>query len=114
MSTESNQMESTGCERLDWDTAEEHPEVAGGFILVVRGVAPVPTKVKLHPLPIGIAPEDYQGVEVCGEPEDPTIEVETPWTVEEDTSKLPRGRVGYVLIGATKRAYFPPREDSAE
>ena len=41
--------------RLDWNDALMHPKTAGGFVLVVRGVAPVPTTAELRPLPIGIA-----------------------------------------------------------
>jgi hypothetical protein len=61
---------------------------------------------------LGSLRRTYQGIEVCGKPEDPTTEVETPGTIEVDPQKLPHGRVGYVLIGATKRAYFPPKEDT--
>jgi hypothetical protein len=105
----SEKPQSAG-ERLDWDTAEMHPGVAGGFILVVRGVAVVPMKVRLHPLPIGIVPEDYNGIEVVGVRDDPSLEVETPWTAQIDTEGR-GGRKGFVLIGATQREYFPPKED---
>lgn len=102
----SEQAEGTE-ERLDWDEAVTHPKTANGFVLVVRGISRVPMEVRLRPLPIGIAPEDYQGVEVLGRTGDGTIEIETPWTVEIDTGELLHGRKGFVLIGATKREYFP-------
>jgi lysozyme family protein len=104
---------TTRGERLDWDTAELHPGVAGGFILVVRGVAAVPMTVTLHPLPVGIVPEDYRGIEVLGVREEATTQVETPWTAEIDTDGL-GGRKGIVLIGAHKREYFPPRDEPPE
>jgi hypothetical protein len=98
-------------ERIDWNEATGHPKTAGGFRLVVRGIAPVPTEVRLDPQPTGIAPVDYHGVEVQGKADDPNLQVETPWTIEADTEKLPHGRIGIVLIGATMSKYFPPQED---
>ena len=97
-------------ERLDWDDAEMHPKTVGGFVLVIRGVASVPMKVRLNPLPIGIVPEDYRGIEVLGRPAEVGPEVETPWTAEIDPEGL-GGRIGIRLIGATKRQFFPPKED---
>jgi hypothetical protein len=102
--------EEGGWERVDWDSAEEHPMVAGGLQIVVRGTAPVPTTVEFYDLPIGIAPEDYQGVEVRGRVEEPTAEVETPWMLERDSRRMPHGNVGFVLVGKTKQAYFPPKD----
>jgi hypothetical protein len=96
-------------QRLDWDKAQLHPKTAEGFILVVDGVAPVPMKVRLHSLPIGIAPEDYHEVEVVGRAADVSPQVETPWKAEIDTEGL-SGRKGFVLIGETKREYFPPKD----
>ncbi len=97
-------------ERLDWNEAVMHPGFAGDFVLVVRGVARVPMKVELRPLPIGIVPEDYNRIEVIGVREDPGLDVETPWTAEIDTKGL-AGREGIILIGATKREYFPPKDE---
>jgi hypothetical protein len=97
-------------ERLDWDDAVTHPKTVEGFVLVVRGVASVPTNVRLHPLPIGIVPEDYRGIEVLGRRAEIGPEVETPWTAEMDLEGL-AGRKGVVLIGATKRQFFPPKDD---
>jgi hypothetical protein len=50
-----------GWERVDWDSAEMHPGVAGGWFLVVRGVTPVLTDLEPHSLPIPIAPEELIG-----------------------------------------------------
>ena len=111
MNVEAGKGDRQEWERLDWDTAEEHPGVASGFFLVVKGVSRVPMTVELHPLPIPIAPEDYYGVEVRGVSAEPSVEVETPWTVERDSQDLPHGRKGYILIGATKRKHFPPKDD---
>lgn len=99
-------------ERIDWDEAVEHPMTPDGFRLVIRGVTPVPMTVTLRPLPVGIAPVDYQGIEVLGKAGDVNAKVETPWTTEVDTKELPHGRKGYVLVGATKRDYFPPKEET--
>jgi hypothetical protein len=96
--------------RLDWTEATMHPMVAGGFQLVVRGVAPVPVDVELRPLPIPIAPVEYHGIEVIGTPRGPTTQVETPWTMEVDADEIVRGTKGFVLIGATMREYFPPKD----
>jgi hypothetical protein len=97
-------------ERLDWDEAQMHPKTVSGFILVIRGRAPVPMTVRLRALPIGVAPVDYQGVEVLGIPQgDVTPQVETPWGLQVDPGDLPTGRKGFVLVA--KRAYFPPREE---
>jgi hypothetical protein len=62
------------CQRLDWESAELHPGVAGGFFLVVRGTAPTAMEVELRSLPIPIAPEDYHGVEVCGRSNGPVAQ----------------------------------------
>jgi hypothetical protein len=97
-------------ERLDWDEAELHPGTVEGFVLVVRGVAPVPMDVRLNPLPIGIVPNDYRGIEVLGHAAEVGPQIETPWTAELDTSGL-AGPKGIVLVGATKREYFPPKDE---
>jgi hypothetical protein len=65
----------------------------------------------LQPLPIGIVPEDYNGIEVLGVRAAPTRDVQTPWTAEIGTDGL-GGRNGVVLIGATKREYFRPKTNS--
>ena len=82
--------------------------VAGGFQVVVRGTTPKPMAVEFHDLPIGVAAEDYQGVEFRARAKELATEVETPWTLERDSQDMPHGRVGFVLIGETKRAFFPP------
>jgi hypothetical protein len=87
-----------------------HPMTAGGFVLAVKGVAPVPTDVCFHPLPIGIVAEDYNGIEVLGTPKDPTTEVETPWQVDLPEPERHNGKIGIVLIGATRREYIPPKQ----
>jgi hypothetical protein len=96
-------------ELLDWTSAEVHNEFVDGALLVVRGETPVPMRVEFHPLPIGVAPEEYQGIELRGWRERVGPEVVTPFTVEAKTSDLPRGTVGFELIGATMRAFFPPQ-----
>jgi hypothetical protein len=78
---------------------------------VVRGVASVPMVVEFHDLPVGIAPEDYQGVQVRGRAKSPASDIETAWTLERDSRRMPRGLIGLVLIGNTKRAYFPPKDN---
>jgi hypothetical protein len=67
--------------------------------------------VELDPLPIGIAPVDYQGVELRGFRDEVGPEVETPFRLNVDTGEIPHGRIGFVLIGATQREYFPAKED---
>ena len=99
-------------QRLDWDEAEMHAKTAGGFILVIRGVAPVPMEVELEPRPVGTAPDEYRGIAVVGTPRDDVVpQVETPWGIQVDPAELPKGTRGFVLVGATKREYFPPQED---
>jgi hypothetical protein len=100
----------TGTFRLDWTEAEIHPMVAGGFMLVVRGVAPTPVEVELRPRPLGIAPDDYRGIEVLAHQVEPVTQVETPWVIERDVDDIPKGKIGFVLLGETMRAYFPPKE----
>jgi hypothetical protein len=41
---------------------------------------------------------------------EPVTQVETPWVVERDVAKIPKGKIGFVLLGATMSAYFPPKE----
>ena len=64
----------------------------------------MPWEVEFHDLPIGIVPVDYQGVQVRGRPESPTTEVVTPWKIQHDLDQMPTGKLGFVLIGATKHA----------
>ncbi|WP_445148646.1 hypothetical protein [Baekduia sp. Peel2402] len=95
---------------LDWKTLEVHPMFAGGFQVVIRGETPWPMRVVLEPLPIGIVPEDYYGVKLVGYDEGPVhSDVVTPFEVEKDLAELPHGLVGVVIIGATMRAYIPPK-----
>ncbi|HEX8053628.1 MAG TPA: hypothetical protein VF517_11615 [Thermoleophilaceae bacterium] len=98
-----------GEERLDWTEAEMHPMTASGFMLVVRGVAKHPMKVRLRPTPIGIVPDEdgYRGVVVLGKSEEFTTQVETPWTAQIDTKEVGDK---IELIGATKKEYFPPKD----
>ena len=98
-------------ELLDWTSAKLHGQYVDGARLVVEGKAPVPMRVKLDPLPIGIAPVDYQGVELRGFRGEVGPEVETPFRLDVDTKEIPHGQVGFVLIGATRREYFPPQDD---
>jgi hypothetical protein len=101
--------ECTG-DRVDWDEVEMRPMVAGGFLLVLRGVARVPTTVCLRPSPIGIVEDDYRAIEVLGTVNEFGPEVETPWTLEEPNIAQYSGRVGFELVGATKREFIPPKE----
>jgi hypothetical protein len=98
-------------ERLDWTSAELHGGFVDGAILVVEGDTPVPMQVELHPLPIGIVPVDYQGIELRGSRGDAGPEVVTHFHLSVDTKHLPHGKVGFVLIGATMHQYFPPKDD---
>src|SRR3954451_25423712 len=94
--------------RLDWDKADLHPLFVSGHMLVVSGVATVPMTVRLQLQPLGIAPEDYRGLEVLGKPSGIGPQVESPWGVQIETKSL-SGRIGFVLLGATKQKYFPPK-----
>jgi hypothetical protein len=95
---------------LDWEDARLQPKFVKGFVLVVKGTASYPMKkVWLRPTPVGIAPEEYRGVEVVGIPDDVAVEVLFPWTAEIDADGL-SGEKGFVLIGETTREYFPPKE----
>jgi hypothetical protein len=98
------------CERLDWTSVRVDNEFAGGAHIVVEGDAPEPMRVELHPLPVGVAPEEYQGVEVCGFRDDFGPKIVTHFKVEKNTQELPSGTVGIVLIGATMREYIPPKD----
>jgi hypothetical protein len=98
-------------QRIDWDSAEEHPMIAGGMMLVVRGVSEVPMKVEIHPQTPGIAPEDYGHNTVVGKVTEPVTQVRTEWTAEINTDSLTRGRKGYMLLSATKRQFFPPKDE---
>ncbi len=93
-------------QRLDWVTAELHPAFDGSFKLVVEGVAPVPTKVRLEPLP----DEDggRRGVELLGHPTGIGEQVETPWVAEIPTRHI-NGPEGLELIGLSGRKEFPAR-----
>ena len=93
-------------QRLDWVTAELHPAFDGRFKLVVEGVAPVPTKVRLEPLPD--AGEARRGVEVLGHPTGIGEQVETPWVAEIGTRDI-NGPDGVELIGLSERRAFPAR-----
>ena len=85
--------------------------VAGGFQVVVRGVSRVPMEIEFRNLPLGIVPQDYAGVEVRGRASKVSTEVETPWSIEHDSARMPKGNVGFELIGLTRRQFFPPKED---
>ena len=97
---------TTKDQRLDWVTAELHPEFDGGFKLVVEGVAPVPTRVRLEPLPDN--GDDRRGVELLGHPTGIGEQVETPWVAEIGTRNI-NGPDGVELIGLTDRRAFPAR-----
>jgi hypothetical protein len=105
-------MASEECagDRIDWTEAKLVPGVAGGFILIVRGTAAVPSDVCLRPSPIGIVQDDYRGIEVlASRRDDAEATVETDWTVEEPLEAI-TGGVGIELIGATKTEFLPPKE----
>lgn len=93
-------------QRLDWVTAELHPAFDGGFKLVVEGVAPVPTRVRLELL--ADEGEELRGVEVVGRPTGIGDQVETPWVAELPTRGV-SGPGGLELIGLTERRAFPSR-----
>jgi hypothetical protein len=93
-------------QRLDWVTAELHPAFDGGFKLVVEGIAAVPTKVRLEPLPD--SGEARRGIEVIGHPTGIGEQVATPWVAEIATRHL-NGPDGVELIGLSERRAFPVR-----
>ncbi len=97
-------------ELLDWESVRVKPLPVSGFMLYLEGIAPRPMTVKLVPLPIGIVAEDYAGIEVRGFRKEPTTEVETPWSIHTETSNLPHGKKGFMLKGATKTEYIPPKD----
>ena len=101
--------ECTG-DRIDWDEAIMRPMVAGEFVLVLTGVAPVPTSVCLRPSPIGFVEDEYRQIEVLGTMNSIEPQVETQWTVEEPNIAEYCGRVGILLVGATKRDFIPPKD----
>jgi hypothetical protein len=98
-------------ELLDWTSVKLYGEFVDGARLIVEGDAPVPMRVELHSLPIGVAPEEYQGIELRGFRSTVGPEVVRHFRVEADTKDLPHGTVGFVLIGATMREYVPPKDD---
>lgn len=91
---------------IDWDEVLVVPQFAGGFVVIVRGIASAPTSVSLEPGPE--EPSDYAPVHVVGRRASVVIQVESPWEVQCPLDQLPSGRVGTVLIGATKRHHIPP------
>jgi hypothetical protein len=104
--------EQANGELIDWTSAKLYPMTASGFMLVVRGNTPVPMRVELHPFPPGIAKYDYWPVEVRGFRDEVSPQVVTPYTIEREESHVPHGTIGFVLIGATMRAEFPPKDDA--
>jgi hypothetical protein len=98
-------------ELIDWTSAVLHPMTASGFMLVIRGQTPVPMRVELHPAPPGIVAYDYWPIEVRGFRDDVSSEVVTDYTIEKPEDEIPHGTVGFVLIGATMQASFPPKSD---
>ena len=48
--------DDNGWRHLDWESVTQEPMIAGGFMLIVRGVSPVPMDVEFHDMPIGFAP----------------------------------------------------------
>lgn len=100
--------EQDGWQLLDWHTEQVHPgTVMGDALVVLEGTSPVPMDVEFYDLPPGIVPYDYWPIQIRGRATDPTIEVETPWRLERLDSKFPKGTVGFVLVGATKRSHYP-------
>lgn len=106
--------EQADWELLDWDIEQVHPgTVKGDALIVLGGTSPVPMDVEFHDLPPGIVPYDYWPVQIRGRAADWTIKVETPWSLERLESKFPKGIVGFVLVGATKRSHYPPYDAGA-
>jgi hypothetical protein len=95
---------------IDWDKASEEPMAVEGSVLTVSGVAPRPVEIFLDPSPIGIVEDDYNGIEVHAVFESAGPEVETSWRKVLPDVQQYAGRVGFVLVGASKREYFPPKE----
>jgi hypothetical protein len=95
-------------EDIDWDEVRIVPLFAGGFLVIVRGVAPVPTIVTFEPGPE--EPLDYAPVHVVGRRAALSVQVETPWEIQTPLERLPHGKVGTVLVGATKREFIPPQD----
>lgn len=99
----------TAGEDIDWDTVSVIPLFVEGFLVIVQGIASVPTLVSFEPDPTEQY-VDYAPVHVVGRKAAITIEVETPWQIQAPLESLPSGPKGTVLIGATKRHYIPPRD----
>ena len=100
--------EQDGWQLLDWDTEEVYPgTVQGDALIVLGGTTPVPMEVEFYDMPVGIVPYDYWPVHIRGRAAEPTTEVVTPWKLDRLDSKFPKGTVGFVLVGATKRSQYP-------
>jgi hypothetical protein len=98
-------------ELLDWTSADMHVEFADGAMLVIAGETPVPEKVFLQPLPIEMEPVEYQGIELRGSRDKIAPDHVTPFRFEIEDKRLPKGTVGFELIGKTKHEFFPPKEE---
>jgi hypothetical protein len=96
-------------EKVDWDEVLVVPEFAGGFRVIVRGVAPVPTLVSFEPDPTE-QDVDYRPIYIVGRRAAITLQVKTPWEITAPLDSLPSGRKGIVLVGATQRHYIPPQD----
>lgn len=90
---------------IDWDELRVLPQTVGGFVVVLRGVTPLPTFVSLEPEDTEQL-VDYQPVHVVGRRPESSANVETPWEKLVPLDRLPAGEKGTLLIGATKREYI--------
>jgi hypothetical protein len=102
-------VDLTPGEDVDWDEVRVVPLFVDGFLVIVRGIAPVPTLVTFEPDPTEQF-LDYAPVHVVGRRATVSIQLETEWTIQTPLEQLPSGPKGTVLIGATKREYIPPQD----
>jgi hypothetical protein len=97
-------------ELVDWSSDTEAIEVVRDEVLFVRGTTPILMDVRLVPAPAGVEKWEYWPVEVRGFPkaeEEP--QVVTSFEATGGVNELSRGTGKIELIGATKRAFLPPK-----
>ena len=114
-------LQSTGADFIDWrfegepldwdDTSVAIPfNPDGPYMLSVSGTATHPVTVRLAPEAVDET-ENYRPVHVLGQPaSDPAKDTPSPWEITTSFDWIANERGWFVLIGATKREYFPPQD----